>query len=114
MTFESTLIAIRAVPAGESVGYGGQWQAARDSRVAIVAAGYGDGVPRSLPNGSPILIDGEAAPLVGRVSMDMIAVDVSQLPKARAGSRATVWGRACPSRRWPTAPAAVPTSFSAG
>ncbi len=80
MTLESTIIALRQVPRGESVGYAGAWTAHRDSRIAIIAGGYGDGMLRSLKDGSPVLVDGRRAPLVGRVSMDMIAVDVTDLP----------------------------------
>jgi len=85
MSLETSVIAVRRVPRGETVGYGGTWRAARDSRVAIVAAGYGDGLARSLPSGTPVSIDGARAPLVGRVSMDMIAVDVTDLQLARQG-----------------------------
>jgi alanine racemase len=98
MSLETSVIAVRRVPRGESVGYGGIWQAARDSRVAIVAAGYGDGLARSLPSGTPVLIGGQRAPLVGRVSMDMIAVDVTDLQLApegglvHVGTPVVLWG----------------------
>jgi alanine racemase len=92
MTLESGVIAVREVMPGERVGYGGEWQAARRTRVAIVAAGYGDGLPRSLPNGAPVLIAGRRASLVGRISMDMIAVDVTDLPPVNIGDRAELWG----------------------
>ena len=93
MSLESEVIALRVVPRGETVGYGGTWRAARDSRIAIVAGGYGDGVPRHLPSGSPISIAGRRAPLVGRVSMDMIAVDVTDLSDVRVGSAVQFWGK---------------------
>ena len=96
MTLESTVIAIRHVPRGEAVGYGGAWRAPRDSVIAIVAAGYGDGLTRNLPNGTPVLIDGQRLPLVGRVSMDMIAVDVTDRPAVRVGTSVTLWGRGLP------------------
>lgn len=92
MALESTVIATRLVARGETVGYGGVWKAARDSTIAIVAAGYGDGLPRGLPNGTPVLIGGRRAPLVGRVSMDMIAVDVTDLPPVKMGTAVTLWG----------------------
>jgi alanine racemase len=92
MTLESDVIALREVPIGERVGYGGAWQAQRRSRIAIVAAGYGDGIPRSLPNGAPVLINGHRAHLAGRVSMDMIAVDVTDLPPVSVGDRVELWG----------------------
>ena len=93
MTLASTVITVRRVPRGETVGYGGAWTASRDSRIAIVAGGYGDGLPRSLEMGAPVLVNGRRAPLVGRVSMDMIAVDVSDLPEVEAGTRCVLWGR---------------------
>jgi len=96
MTLESTIIGLRWVPRGESVGYGAAWTAARDSRIAIVAGGYGDGILRSLKGGSPILIEGRRAPLVGRVSMDMIAVDVTELPEPHVGTRCLLWGPGLP------------------
>jgi alanine racemase len=96
MSLESTVIALRRVPAGERVGYGGTWRAARDSRVAIVAAGYGDGLPRSLPNGAPVLIGTQRAVLVGRVSMDMIAVDITDLPPVNPGDPVELWGERLP------------------
>lgn len=96
MRLVSTVIAIRDVPAGETVGYGGAWRASRDSRVAILAGGYGDGLPRSLPNGTPVLVRGERAALAGRVSMDMIAVDVTNVGGAAVGDPALLWGPELP------------------
>ena len=92
MTLESTVIAVREVAPGERVGYGGMWRAQRPSRLAIVAAGYGDGLPRSIPNGAPVLIGGHRAPLAGRVSMDMIAADITDLPPVAVGDRVELWG----------------------
>jgi alanine racemase len=92
MTLESTVIALREVATGERVGYGGVWRAQRPSRLAIVAAGYGDGLPRSIPGGAPVLIGSHRAPLAGRVSMDMIAVDVTDLPPVSVGDRVELWG----------------------
>lgn len=96
MRLVSTVIAVREVPAGETVGYGGTWRASRDSRVAIVAGGYGDGLPRSLPNGTPVLVRGRRAALVGRVSMDMIAVDVTDAGEVQVGDGALLWGPELP------------------
>jgi alanine racemase len=97
MTLETSVIALRRVVRGETVGYGGAWSAARDSLIAIVAAGYGDGLPRGLRDGTPVLIAGARAPLVGRVSMDMIAVDVSELgQQIHVGTPAALWGRGLP------------------
>jgi alanine racemase len=96
MTLATSVIAVRSVARGESVGYGGAWVAARDSRIAIIAAGYGDGVHRSLAGGAPVLVDGERAPLAGRVSMDMMAVDVSGLRGVHVGTPAILWGPGLP------------------
>jgi alanine racemase len=96
MSLETAVIAVRQVPRGETVGYGGSWRAQRNSRIAIVAAGYGDGLARALPNGTPVLIDGRRAPLCGRVSMDMIAVDVTETAEVRVGSPVVLWGRGLP------------------
>jgi alanine racemase len=96
MRLVSTVIAVRDVKAGEAVGYAGAWRAGEDSRVAIVAAGYGDGLPRSLPSGTPVLIRGARAGLVGRVSMDMIAVDVTGMAGVQVGDPAILWGPELP------------------
>ena len=96
MTLDSQVIALRNVARGESVGYGGTWRAARETRIAIVAGGYADGVPRHLPSGAPVLIDGRRAPLAGRVSMDMITVDVTDLPQVGVGTAARLWGAGLP------------------
>ena len=95
MRLVSTVIAVRDVARDETVGYGGVWRATRSSRVAIVAAGYGDGLPRSLPNGTPVLVRGQRAALAGRVSMDMIAVDVTDIGAA-VGDAAVLWGPELP------------------
>jgi len=92
MTLETTVLTVRDVKRGETVGYAGAWRAERDSSIAILAAGYGDGLPRHLNNGTPVLIGGARYPLVGRVSMDMIAVDVTGLAKVFTGNKAIVWG----------------------
>jgi alanine racemase len=96
MTLETTVLTVREVKRGETVGYAGAWRAARDSSIAILAAGYGDGLPRHLANGTPVLIGGARHPLVGRVSMDMIAVDVTGVPKVATGNRAVIWGEGLP------------------
>jgi alanine racemase len=97
MTLETVVIALREVPVGEGVGYGATWRATRPSRIAILAAGYADGVPRHLPSGAPVLIGGQRAPLAGRVSMDMVAVDVTDLPSVAVGERAVLWGEGLPA-----------------
>ena len=96
MSLESSVIAVRRITTGETVGYGAAWTAPRDSVIAIIAAGYGDGLPRNLPGGTPVLVAGERAPLVGRVSMDMIAADVTGLPDVHVGTPAVLWGTGLP------------------
>lgn len=96
MTLETTVLTVRDVKRGETVGYAGAWRAERDSAIAILAAGYGDGLPRHLENGTPVLIGGARYPLVGRVSMDMIAVDVTGATKIATGHKAIVWGAGLP------------------
>ena len=97
MRLVSTVISLRDVSRGETVGYGATWRAARDSRIAIVAAGYGDGLLRSLSDGSPVMINGRAFPLAGRVSMDMIGVDVTDAPPTiNVGDQAVLWGPELP------------------
>jgi alanine racemase len=81
MTLMSHVIAIKDLGAGEHVGYGGAWTAARATRLAVAAVGYGDGYPRALSSGAPVLVNGERAGLAGRVSMDMIGIDVTDLKR---------------------------------
>jgi len=96
MTLTSSVITVRRVGRGESVGYGAGWVAARDSLIAIVAAGYGDGVQRNLAARAAVLVNGARATIVGRVSMDMLAVDVSTLHGVRVGTPVVLWGEGLP------------------
>ncbi|WP_217476314.1 alanine racemase [Stutzerimonas stutzeri] len=96
MTLTGALIAIREVPAGESVGYGASWVAQRDSRIGTVSCGYADGYPRTAPAGTCVVIHGQRVPLAGRVSMDMLAVDLTDLPQARLGDAVELWGAQLP------------------
>ena len=79
---------------GDSVGYGSSFVAGEPLRIGVVACGYADGYPRHCSTGTPVLVDGRRTRMVGRVSMDMIAVDLTPLPAAGFGSEATLWGRA--------------------
>ena len=96
MTLTTRLIAIKQVPAGEAVGYAGTWRAAADSRIGIAAMGYGDGYPRHAGSGTPVLVDGRPAALAGRVSMDMLAIDLEGHPEAQVGTPVTLWGEGLP------------------
>lgn len=92
MTLQSEIISTHPMLAGERIGYGGDWQAKRDTHVGVVAIGYGDGYPRHAPSGTPVLVDGVECPLIGRVSMDMITVDLTDHPSAQIGSTVELWG----------------------
>jgi alanine racemase len=114
MTLMSTVIAVREVPRGEHVGYGASWRALRATRLAILAGGYGDGLLRSLPSGSPIQLAGRSAPIVGRVSMDMIAVDVTDLPTVQPGDQAQLWGAQLPVEQLAAAAGTIPYELLCG
>ncbi len=92
MNLYSQLIAIKELQKGEAVGYGGTWVADKTMRLGIVAIGYGDGYPRHAKTGTPVLINGQRVPLVGRVSMDMLTVDLSLQPQAKVYDSVTLWG----------------------
>lgn len=96
MTLSSEVISLRDIQVGESVGYGATWTAARPSRIATVCIGYGDGYPRLAPAGTPVLVNGRRATLAGRVSMDMITVDVTDLPAVAIGDAVELWGECLP------------------
>ncbi len=101
MTLRSALIATQQLVAGDAVGYGSTWRAAAPLRIGIVACGYADGYPRHAPSGTPVLVDGVRCASVGRVSMDMLAVDLSPVPAARIGSEVTLWGNGPHGSRLP-------------
>ncbi|HEX6003316.1 MAG TPA: alanine racemase [Burkholderiales bacterium] len=92
MVLESRIIAIQQVAANERVGYGGIFTAARPMRIGVVACGYADGYPRHAPNGTPVVVEGRPTGTVGRVSMDMLCVDLGGVPEAHIGSRVVLWG----------------------
>ncbi|WP_419534324.1 alanine racemase [Endozoicomonas sp.] len=92
MELSSAIISIKEIPTGSSVGYGSRWIAERPTRIGVVAIGYADGYPRHAANGTPVVINGHRVPLVGRVSMDMLTVDLTDLPNVKIGDRAILWG----------------------
>ena len=95
MTLAAKIIAVQSVSTGATIGYGSSFSADRDMRVGVVACGYADGYPRVCPTGTPVLVDGVRTRTLGRVSMDMIAVDLTDLPSSSGqGSWVTLWGRA--------------------
>lgn len=91
MRFTTKVVAIHDIPAGESVGYNGRWQASKASRIATLAAGYADGYPRHAKDGTPVWINGASYPLAGKVSMDLITVDVTG-SAVKIGDEAELWG----------------------
>ncbi|OJT34420.1 alanine racemase [Serratia plymuthica] len=99
MTLKSNLIAVRDHKAGESVGYGGTWVSEGDTRLGVVAMGYGDGYPRSAPSGTPVWLNGREVPVVGRVSMDMISVDLGPNATDKVGDEVVLWGKVLPVER---------------
>ncbi len=96
MTLKSNLIAVRTAKAGERVGYGAHWTTERDTRLGVVAMGYGDGYPRMAPNGTPVLINGRIVPTAGRVSMDMMTVDLGPEATDKVGDEVVLWGQGLP------------------
>ena len=94
MTLSSKIIATQELHAGDTVGYGSRFECTEPLRLGVVACGYADGYPRVCPTGTPVLVDGVRTRTLGRVSMDMLAVDLTPVPKARIGSEVTLWGRA--------------------
>lgn len=99
MSLTSSLIAVRSHKAGEPVGYGGTWVAERDTRLGVVAMGYGDGYPRCAPSGTPVLVNGREVPTVGRVAMDMICVDLGPDAQEKVGDSVVMWGEGLPVER---------------
>ena len=92
MTLSAKILAIQNVPAGEAIGYGSRFVTHRDSRIAVVACGYADGYPRSTPDGTPTFVEGKIAPIAGAISMDMLTIDVTDIPEAQLGSEVELWG----------------------
>ncbi|ROZ84589.1 alanine racemase [Pseudomonas neustonica] len=92
MQLESRIIAVRDLPAGEPIGYGSRFVTQRPTRVGVVAMGYADGYPRHAKDGTPVLVDGQRSRLIGRVSMDMLTVDLTDLPNSGLGSPVRLWG----------------------
>lgn len=93
MQLDSKIIAVHEIAAGEPIGYGSRFVTQRPSRLGVVAMGYADGYPRHAPDGTPVLVDGQRASLTGRVSMDMLTVDLTDLPHSGLGSHVRLWGK---------------------
>ncbi|KMN04116.1 alanine racemase [Pseudomonas helleri] len=93
MTVESKVICVRELPAGEPVGYGAKFITPKPMRIGVVAMGYADGYPRHAPTGTPVLVAGQRSQLLGRVSMDMLCIDLTDVPDAGLGSTVELWGK---------------------
>jgi alanine racemase len=94
MSLRSQLISVQHLKQGDTVGYGSGFVAANDMRMGVVACGYADGYPRHAPTGTPVLVNGRRTQTLGRVSMDMLAVDLTPIPDAQVGAAVTLWGKA--------------------
>ena len=92
MSLESQLISVKKLKKGEPVGYGAGWRCPSDTTIGIVAAGYGDGFPRHAQSGTPTMVNGQRASIIGNASMDMLTVDLSAQPQARVGDPVELWG----------------------
>ncbi len=99
MTLTTQLIAVQRVGRGEGVGYNAIWRAPKDSLIGIAAIGYGDGYARNVRSGAPVLVNGHPAAVAGRVSMDMTAIDVTEVPNAKIGDPVVLWGEGVPAER---------------
>ncbi len=97
MTLKSKIVAIREVNAGEAIGYGSTWVCRKKMLIGVVAIGYGDGYPRHAPSGTPTLIHQQICPLVGRISMDLLTVDLEACPQAVVGDEVILWGNGLPA-----------------
>jgi alanine racemase len=94
MTLSTQLIGVQNLKAGDTIGYGSRFTAEGPMRIGVAAVGYADGYPRHCTTGTPVLVNGVRTRMVGRVSMDMITVDLTPVPDAGFGSEVTLWGRA--------------------
>lgn len=114
MTVSTELIAVKKMQAGETVGYGANWVAPEAMPYGIAAIGYGDGYPRHAPNGTPVLVNGQRAALIGRVSMDMIAIDLRGHEAARPGDKVILWGKGLPVEEIAAAAGTIPYELLCG
>ncbi|KRA20880.1 MULTISPECIES: alanine racemase [unclassified Lysobacter] len=99
MTLSTRLIAVNRVRRGERIGYAATWECPEDMNVGVAAIGYGDGYPRAAPSGTPVLVGGQATQVIGRVSMDLMTIDLRGIPDARVGDPVTLWGPELPVER---------------
>ncbi|MDD5176941.1 MAG: alanine racemase [Sterolibacterium sp.] len=107
MTLHSELIAVRNLNSGERIGYGGVFEASAAMKIGVVACGYADGYPRHAPTGTPVLVDGRRTRTLGRISMDKICVDLTDIPAAGVGAPVVLWGEGLPADEVATASGTV-------
>ena len=96
LTLTSKIVAIKKIKKGEAIGYGSTWKCPKDTRVGVVATGYADGYPWHIKSKTPVLIGKRLCPIVGRISMDYLSVDLTKLPKTKVGDQVILWGRGLP------------------
>ena len=107
MTLSTKLIAVNVRKQGDAIGYGADWHCPADMNIGVAAIGYGDGYPRHAPSGAPLRVNGHAASLAGRVSMDMICIDLGDVPDAQVGDEVILWGEGLPIDEVATAAATI-------
>lgn len=114
MTLRSKLIAVNHFKKGDTIGYGASWECPEDMPVGVVAIGYGDGYPRHAMSGTPVLLNGRRTPLIGRVSMDMICLDLRSQPQARVGDPVVLWGKGLPAEEVAASASTIPYELLCG
>jgi len=114
MSFQSRLISVKTIKRGTCVGYGGTWRAERDTVVGVAAVGYGDGYPRHLKSGTPVLVNGRRVALIGTVSMDMINLDLTDVPVAAVGDPVVLWGGHLPIEEIASRAGTIPYELMCG
>ncbi len=114
MSLHARLISVKIIKPGDAVGYSGTWVCNKETRLGVVAIGYGDGYPRTAKSGTPVLVNGKRVPLVGRVSMDMITVDLSSQPESKPGDEVTLWGHGLAIEEIAVAAGTIPYTILCG
>lgn len=114
MTLASELIAVKMVAAGQAVGYGGTWIASSPTRIGVAAIGYGDGYTRHLGSGAPVLVAGQMAHLIGRISMDLVTIELEGVEGAKVGDEVLLWGAELPVERLARAAGTIPYELLCG
>jgi alanine racemase len=114
MTLSTRLMAINRIKRGESIGYNGTWTCPEDMPVGVAAIGYGDGYPRSAVAGTPVWVGEQRVPLIGRVSMDLITLDLRDAPAASVGDRVLLWGPELPVETIASSSASISYDLTCG